>query len=70
IHIIITDNGVGFDTYQILTGFGIRGMQERVNILCGTFEIISIPIEKIQFNMEQHLKLIYLTYKNNGKSKS
>ncbi|MDG6855204.1 signal transduction histidine-protein kinase/phosphatase UhpB [Glaesserella parasuis] len=46
IHIIITDNGVGFDTYQILTGFGIRGMQERVNILCGTFEIISIPIEK------------------------
>ncbi|MDG6236489.1 histidine kinase [Glaesserella parasuis] len=43
---IITDNGVGFDTYQILTGFGIRGMQERVNILCGTFEIISITIEK------------------------
>ncbi|WP_423738288.1 signal transduction histidine-protein kinase/phosphatase UhpB [Caviibacterium pharyngocola] len=47
VHIRIRDNGIGFDVKNVTSnGFGIRGMQERAGILCGTFEIISNPIEK------------------------
>lgn len=41
----ISDNGVGInsiDTYK-LNSFGLRGMQERVAALCGSFDIDQLP---------------------------
>ncbi|MFC0323819.1 signal transduction histidine-protein kinase/phosphatase UhpB [Gallibacterium melopsittaci] len=43
ITLIIQDNGIGFDKSIIAdTGFGIRGMQERVSMLGGEFTLTSI----------------------------
>lgn len=39
----IEDNGRGFQIEQNVTGFGLRGMQERVESLTGTFQILSSP---------------------------
>lgn len=36
----ISDDGVGFDPDQVKTGFGLRGIQERLHILSGTIETI------------------------------
>ncbi|MBF0750616.1 MULTISPECIES: signal transduction histidine-protein kinase/phosphatase UhpB [unclassified Pasteurella] len=41
IQLIIQDNGKGFDPTKVKQGFGLKGMQERVDILCGTFQLIS-----------------------------
>lgn len=46
--LIVEDDGVGFDTSHAQQqgsdgGLGIRGMQERANLLGGTFEIESAP---------------------------
>lgn len=41
ISIVITDNGQGFDTSLSHTGFGLRGMQERVQLLGGQIKIDS-----------------------------
>ncbi|MFY1026852.1 signal transduction histidine-protein kinase/phosphatase UhpB [Actinobacillus seminis] len=46
VSLYIEDNGVGFDMKKSLNGLGIRGMQERVNSLCGTFNITSTEIDQ------------------------
>lgn len=43
ISLSIEDNGVGFDPTAQRQGFGLRGMQERVHILGGTFQLHSVP---------------------------
>lgn len=37
----IQDNGKGFDIHQPVTGLGLRGMQERVALLGGEFQLSS-----------------------------
>ncbi|MEM8642199.1 MAG: sensor histidine kinase [Cyanobacteria bacterium P01_G01_bin.54] len=41
LHLILEDNGKGFNTQQNLTGFGLQGMKERARSLGGTCEIQS-----------------------------
>lgn len=41
IRLRIEDNGDGFDPQRVKYGFGLKGMRERVDILCGTFQLIS-----------------------------
>jgi signal transduction histidine kinase len=41
--IAIRDNGQGFDRAQTASGFGLRGMEERVLALGGTLSIVSVP---------------------------
>lgn len=43
LHLIIQDNGKGFNLNQNTTGFGLQGMQERALALGGKFEIITSP---------------------------
>ncbi len=43
LHLIIQDNGQGFDLNQNTTGFGLRGMRERTLALGGRFELDSAP---------------------------
>lgn len=50
INIIIQDNGIGFDLQKEAQGFGIRGMKERVKILCGEFKLISKQIEHDEYD--------------------
>jgi PAS domain S-box-containing protein len=47
VNMMIADDGKGFDTESILTGEpgGIEGMQQRIELLGGTFRIKSSPIE-------------------------
>jgi len=45
IFIMISDNGIGFDLNQKTTGFGLRGMEERVQVLLGRITIITAPNE-------------------------
>jgi len=39
----IADDGVGFDPFQPASGFGLRGMQERVQLMGGQITIDSTP---------------------------
>ena len=39
----VEDNGKGFDPMQNLSGFGLRGMQERVTAVNGEIEVITSP---------------------------
>lgn len=41
IQLIIQDNGKGFNPETVTYGFGLKGMKERVDILCGSFRLIS-----------------------------
>lgn len=43
LHLIIQDNGKGFNLNQNTTGFGLQGMQERALALRGKFEILTSP---------------------------
>ncbi|NER05286.1 MAG: sensor histidine kinase [Okeania sp. SIO3C4] len=43
LHLIIQDNGKGFNLNQNTTGFGLQGMQERALALGGKFEILTSP---------------------------
>lgn len=43
ISIFVKDNGLGFDTNNISSGYGLMGMRERVQILNGKFEVSSTP---------------------------
>jgi signal transduction histidine kinase len=40
---IITDNGVGFDTTQSSSGVGLASIQDRVKFYKGKVEILSAP---------------------------
>ena len=50
LNVVISDNGTGFDP-EILSpdtpglGFGLQGMQERIRMLDGSFELITAPGE-------------------------
>ena len=39
LHLHVRDDGVGFETSIVDKGFGLVGMQERVTMLGGTFEV-------------------------------
>jgi signal transduction histidine kinase len=41
VHLIIQDNGRGFDLEQVSGGYGLRGMQERVAVLQGHLHVES-----------------------------
>lgn len=43
IQISVKDNGNGFDLHKNTTGFGLRGMQERVQALAGQIKIVTAP---------------------------
>lgn len=43
LHLLIEDNGKGFDPIQNTTGFGLQGMRERVTALGGQFHLYSQP---------------------------
>lgn len=43
LNLSVTDNGKGFDPMQKRSGFGLRGMQERVTTVNGQFELITSP---------------------------
>lgn len=46
----LADNGIGFESDRLNSGFGLRGMQERVQMLGGQIKIDSAPTKgtKIQ----------------------
>ncbi|HYA09908.1 MAG TPA: GAF domain-containing sensor histidine kinase, partial [Gaiellaceae bacterium] len=43
VHIVVSDDGSGFDPSVATAGFGLLGMRERVELLGGTLEIESAP---------------------------
>ena len=43
IHILIHDNGIGFNHKKTKSGIGIKNMKDRANIICATFKIKSSP---------------------------
>ncbi|MEC4882094.1 MAG: sensor histidine kinase [Scytonema sp. PMC 1070.18] len=43
LHLLIADNGKGFNLNQNTTGFGIQGMRERTLVLGGKFQVITAP---------------------------
>ena len=43
LHITIHDNGVGFDPQDNTTGFGLRGIQERVQVEGGQVQLTTAP---------------------------
>jgi signal transduction histidine kinase len=43
LHLIVADNGKGFDRDRNTTGFGLAGMRERTLALGGHFEIVTAP---------------------------
>ncbi|HVP75158.1 MAG TPA: GAF domain-containing protein [Gaiellaceae bacterium] len=43
VHVVVVDDGTGFDPAAATSGFGLLGMRERVELLGGTLEIESSP---------------------------
>jgi signal transduction histidine kinase len=43
LHLLVEDNGLGFNPHKNTTGFGLQGMQERTATLGGKFNLVSIP---------------------------
>ena len=43
LHLIVQDNGKGFNLKQNTTGFGLQGMRERTLVLGGELEILTYP---------------------------
>ena len=52
IHLLIEDNGCGFNPIDNTTGFGLQGMQERTAVLNGNFKIISKAGKGSQIRVE------------------
>jgi signal transduction histidine kinase len=52
IHLVITDNGQGFNPEQTNGGFGLCGMQERVAALSGSFYLHTAPGTGCQIRIE------------------
>ena len=42
VELVVRDNGRGFDTSEITSGFGLMGMRERVALVRGSFELDSV----------------------------
>ncbi|MBX2998317.1 MAG: sensor histidine kinase [Caldilineaceae bacterium] len=51
IHMIIEDNGIGYDPANGASGIGLHGMRERANYLHGEFEIESQPGQGTTLNL-------------------
>jgi signal transduction histidine kinase len=49
--LMLTDDGKGFNSEQVNSGFGLRGMQERVQMLGGKLKIDSAPGEGTQIQV-------------------
>lgn len=45
VHLIVRDNGIGFNPNQNTTGFGLQGMRERTQALGGKFKIVTAPAQ-------------------------
>lgn len=58
--LIIEDNGRGFDLEQAVTGFGLRGMQERVSLLRGRFQIETEPSAGCRIRVVMPLRVLSL----------
>ncbi|WP_443091043.1 signal transduction histidine-protein kinase/phosphatase UhpB [Basfia succiniciproducens] len=58
IELIIQDNGDGFNPETVKSGFGLQGMKERVDILCGKFQLIS---KERSVSPQQHGTTIKIT---------
>ncbi|HEY9596544.1 MAG TPA: sensor histidine kinase [Cyanophyceae cyanobacterium] len=58
LHLMIEDNGNGFNLDKTTTGFGLQGMRERTLALGGQFDINSAPVEGCRitasFPLPQH----------------
>lgn len=51
IMITLRDNGQGFDPEKLIIGYGLRGMQERVELLQGTMSVNSFPGQGTQIEV-------------------
>ena len=51
VHIVVSDDGAGFDPAAATAGFGLLGMRERVELLGGTIEIESAPASGTTVNV-------------------
>jgi signal transduction histidine kinase len=52
VYLSITDNGKGFDQTQNTAGFGLRGMQERVDAVKGNFRLKTSPGQGCRIEVE------------------
>lgn len=52
INLTIEDDGVGFDTYKIHYGMGLKNIENRIKLVEGSFEIISEVGEGTTINIE------------------
>jgi signal transduction histidine kinase len=70
VHVSVRDDGAGFDPTAHTDGFGLLGMQERVHLLDGTFQIdsspgkgttiaVSFPIQRLPAEMDAELRSAY-----------
>lgn len=50
LHLLITDNGRGFDPENVPAGNGLYNMRQRMEELDGTLEIISVPGEGVRIS--------------------
>jgi len=57
VYLMIQDNGRGFNFEQVSTGYGLRGMQERVSILQGHLYLDSTPGAGCRINAEIPIQL-------------
>ncbi|MGD2179985.1 sensor histidine kinase [Lusitaniella coriacea] len=56
--LVISDNGIGFDLCATWEGFGLRGMQERVQILDGEIKVESMPGRGTRIEVKIPLKVV------------
>ena len=43
LELMISDNGVGFDTQNVIKGLGLQGIEERARMIGASFDIVSNP---------------------------
>ena len=43
IGLMLSDNGVGFDTQNVVKGLGLQGIEERARMIGGSLDIVSNP---------------------------
>ncbi|MGQ9873576.1 sensor histidine kinase, partial [Leptodesmis sp.] len=58
--LIIEDNGRGFDLEHAVTGFGLRGMQQRVSLLRGRFQVETKPGAGCRLRIVMPLRVLSL----------
>ena len=52
VRVQLDDNGRGFDLSILRTGMGLNGMEERVKLIGGTFQLTSAPKEGTQIRIQ------------------